>query len=100
MLIELANAEAELEKIKELNEILKKCGASCKLFGDYLDITKPTKNVRHAGRPAIYGLDTVENVRKMIAEQGATATAKQLGIGRTTLYKRLKECEEKGSGLF
>lgn len=100
MLIKLANAEAELEKIMELNEILKKCGASCKLMGDFLDISEPRKNVRGAGRPAIFGLDTVENVRKMIAEQGATATAKQLGIGRTTLYKRLKECEEKGSGLF
>ena len=101
MLIKLANAEAERENIEELNEILKKCGGSCKLLGeDYLDITAPPKNVHRAGRPRVYGIDTVENVRKMISEQGATATAKQLKIGRTTLYKRLKECEEKGETTF
>lgn len=55
------------------------------------------KMYRRAGRHQKFiGVVPVDEVREMMKEIGADETAKKLGIGTATLYRRLKKAESLG----
>lgn len=60
------------------------------------------KMKRNAGRKSKLSnyTYTLEDVQNKVKEQGADATAKELGLSRSRFYGRLKKAKESGSYYF
>ena len=60
------------------------------------------KMKRNAGRKSKLSnyTYTLEDIRNKVKEQGADATAKELGLSRSRFYGRLKKAKESGSYYF
>ena len=82
------------EQVDELNEILKKIGSDAKIeklaYGTVLTISKPLKNPNNS----------VSMVRELIKELGAEGAAKELGMTKQSMYRRIKRNELAGREYF
>lgn len=104
--------EASEKDIEVLNRLLKPSGAVAsdhqKTFPDnetkhYLKINyceyELKKNIsRNAGpiRKTLTESQSIDSIKKRIEEIGVECVAKELGISRATLYRRLKEAKDEG----
>lgn len=95
-LSEMAKKERQIEKIKKEKEVLKEeCGKYSKISGKtYADDMKMRK------KAGIYPADkdiSCEMVKRLL-DSGMTRKeiGDELGISRVTIYRKLKEAEEKG----
>lgn len=103
-LTELLEGEIN-NQVAELNELLNKSGASATIERESgrtaLCISRQQKNIRKAGRKAIdYSATPLSVVRTMISDLGAEGAAKELGLSKGAMYKRIKRREEEGSQYF
>ena len=60
-----------------------------------VDVGVKKRNERNAGRKAKELPESIERVRERMKTELAEDLAKEYGIGRTTLFKLLKEAKEK-----
>jgi transcriptional regulator with PAS, ATPase and Fis domain len=87
--------------LEEVNEIVNRLGVRIKVDGGGIIITYSQKqakqvNSRLAGRPKMKRDVTVGMVREAIeSTDSMEEAADQLGISKRTLYRRLREIEEK-----
>lgn len=100
--------DQEKEKVAELNELLKDFGVSFKLQQTgrnkdnsiviYYDTEKmEQKKKRNAGAKRKYlGYHEAAAIRERMKMESADQIAQDLGIGRATLFRRLKKAEEMG----
>lgn len=100
--------DQEKEKVAELNELLKDLGVSFKLQQTgrnkdnsiviYYDTEKmEQKTKRNAGAKRKYlGYHEAAAIRERMKTESADQIAQDLGIGRATLFRRLKKAEEMG----
>lgn len=93
------------EQVAELNEILKKIGSDAKIeklaYGTVLIISKPLKNPKNAGRKeADSAVMKISMVRELIKELGAEGAAKELGMTKQSMYRRIKRNELAGREYF
>ena len=107
-MIKKVNSVTSDRDMETVNEILNKVGVHIDRDNSDLQITLDMDAFtahakRNAGRKYIplkkdgYLIEyTVEEMRKMIKEKTAAEVAKELGISRRTLFRRLKEAKELG----
>lgn len=96
--------EDNKKAVSQLNTILSKLGMTAEIDkkAQFLSIKTNTdfvkKSKRNAGRKTQY-LDKVyylEEIEKKIAETNADTVARELGISRSTLFRRIKMARESG----
>lgn len=96
--------EANKEAVSELNTILSKLGMIAEIDKKcaFLSIKTNTdfvkKSKRNAGRKTQYldKLYYLEEIEKKISETNADTVARELGISRATLFRRMKMARESG----
>lgn len=98
--------EHNKEEIEKIRDVLKSVGIEIKISEDqdrdylYINVTNEftEKKTRNAGRKnkSIKGWVKIEDVEKMISEKTADVVAKEFGIGRATLFRKLKKAKEEG----
>lgn len=96
-----------IDTIDELKEVLESIGIEISINDkhqgmEFLSVILTDefeqKRTRNAGRKnkSIKGWVTVEDIEKMIAEKTAEVVAKEFGISRATLFRKLKKAKEDG----
>lgn len=99
--------ELNQQSIDELKEVLESIGIELSINDkhqgmEFLSVILTDefeqKRTRNAGRKnkSIKGWVTVEDIEKMIAEKTAEVVAKEFGISRATLFRKLKKAKEDG----
>ena len=99
--------ELNQQSIDELKEVLESIGIEISINDkhqgmEFLSVILTDefeqKRTRNAGRKnkSIKGWVTVEDIEKMIAEKTAEVVAKEFGISRATLFRKLKKAKEDG----
>lgn len=92
--------KVSLEKSRELSDMaLMSLGM---LHFSWEEYNLETKLTRNAGRKSKFRMAeiTTADIRERIKENGADATARELGISRQYMYKRLKEAEQEKRVYF
>lgn len=99
--------EFNQQSLDELKEVLESVGIEISINEKYQGVEFlyviltdefEQKRTRNAGRKnkSIKDWVKVEDVEKMISEKTADVVAKELGIGRATLFRKLKKAKEEG----
>lgn len=97
--------ELEQEKIEQLQFLLGSIGATFEIvkpekecgIAAFLVIKYEEKRVtRNAGRRCKYINVSVEELEKEIKETSVETVAQRLGIGKSSLYRRLKKAKDNG----
>lgn len=92
-------------EVAKLNELLKKSGSSATIerypYGTALCIKESLTNTRGAGRKEIkYSAIKISFLKERISEIGAENTAKELGMTKAGMYKRIRKRTAEGSEYF
>ena len=92
-------------QLAELNEMLKKINSKAEIekltYGTALNITYSKTNIRNSGRKETNcGTIKLSVVRNMIQELGSENAARELGMTKQSMYRRIKKRENEGSKYF
>ena len=91
----------EIHYVKTNDSLFKKLNLGLLQFSWDDDVLQK-KMKRNAGRKSKLSnyTYTLEDIQNKVKEQGADATAKELGLSRSRFYGRLKKAKESGSYYF
>lgn len=92
--------KVSLEESQEMSEMA--CMSLGLLHFSWEEYDLETKLTRKAGRKSKFRIAkiTTADIREKIKKNGANATARELGISRQYMYKRLKEADQEKREYF